>query len=330
MFMPSDQHGLADDVSVGKPHVVILGAGASLASCPDGDACGKHLPLMNNLVEVLGMADEFPPEVHDENFEEAYSTLATDPDQRELLVRVETAIRQYFSGLRLPRAATIYDHLVLGLRGKDVIATFNWDPLLVQAVERVHRAGQQPPELVFLHGNVAVGYCHEHKVMSYANGTCPVCRKPLTGSSLLYPIADKDYAKDEGIAEAWRFLARALEHAFMVTVFGYSAPVSDVAAKQLLTDAWGNPSERSLEQVEIIDIRPEEDLRETWKEFIHTHHYDVYSDFFDSSIATTPRRTGEAFVRRYVKAEWIDPNPAPRDLDLAKVVAWHDKLRSNE
>ena len=32
------------------PHVVILGAGASLAAFPDGDKNGRKLPLMNDIV----------------------------------------------------------------------------------------------------------------------------------------------------------------------------------------------------------------------------------------------------------------------------------------
>jgi len=34
------------------PHVFILGAGASVAACPDGDRNGRRLPVMANFVEV--------------------------------------------------------------------------------------------------------------------------------------------------------------------------------------------------------------------------------------------------------------------------------------
>ena len=36
-----------------SPHVVILGAGASRAACPDGDKNGEILPLMDDFIEVL-------------------------------------------------------------------------------------------------------------------------------------------------------------------------------------------------------------------------------------------------------------------------------------
>ncbi|HBD7214869.1 TPA: hypothetical protein K1Y51_001717, partial [Legionella pneumophila] len=44
---------IIENPSVFKPHVVLLGAGASLAALPNGDANKKQLPLMNNLVEVI-------------------------------------------------------------------------------------------------------------------------------------------------------------------------------------------------------------------------------------------------------------------------------------
>lgn len=43
-----------EGVSMFRPHVVLLGAGASRAACPTGDANGKLLPLMADFVDVLG------------------------------------------------------------------------------------------------------------------------------------------------------------------------------------------------------------------------------------------------------------------------------------
>lgn len=37
-------------------------------------------------------------------------------------------------------------------------------------------------------------------------------------------------------------------------------------------------------------------MRESWAGFIHTHHYDYCTDFFQSSIAQYPRRTFEAYM----------------------------------
>ena len=47
-------------INVQRPHLVLLGAGASLAAFPDGERNGMKLPLMNNFVEtVYGLSDYF-------------------------------------------------------------------------------------------------------------------------------------------------------------------------------------------------------------------------------------------------------------------------------
>lgn len=47
-------------IRTGRPHLVLLGAGASLAAFPNGDKNGLKLPLMNNFVETVeGLSDCF-------------------------------------------------------------------------------------------------------------------------------------------------------------------------------------------------------------------------------------------------------------------------------
>lgn len=156
------------DASMGRPHVVILGAGCSLAAFPNGDRGGKRLPLMDNLVQVLGLETSLqaanfldPPR----NFEALYSRLAGDDHYADLRSTIEGAVTKYFAQMALPGDPTIYDHLLLSLRPKDCVATFNWDPFLWDAWERVQRQGltPKPPKVFFLHGNVRIGICHEHK-----------------------------------------------------------------------------------------------------------------------------------------------------------------------
>ena len=69
-------------------------------------------------------------------FEDVYASLATDPNQSSLLEELDSAVYEYFDTLSLPTEATLYDALILSLRGKDVIATFNWDPFLILALRR--------------------------------------------------------------------------------------------------------------------------------------------------------------------------------------------------
>ena len=149
----------------GRPHVVILGAGASLAAFPNGDTNGIKLPLMWNLVDVVGLTsilnDAGITENHD-NFEKLYSDLVTSGKYQETVVQIDQAIFEYFAKMQLPNEPTLYDHLVLSLREKDVVATFNWDPFLVQAMARNEKHSNSMPLTLFLHGNTAIGYCMRH------------------------------------------------------------------------------------------------------------------------------------------------------------------------
>ncbi len=110
-------------------------------------------------------------------------------------------VREFFAAVQIVEEPTIYDHLLLSLRPKDVVATFNWDPLIVQAELRLRQAGvHQLPQVVFLHGNVAIGVCLEHSEAGMVGGRCFTCREPLEPSPLLYPVTEKDYESNAFIA----------------------------------------------------------------------------------------------------------------------------------
>jgi len=152
-----------------SPHVVILGAGASLRACPNGDRDERKLPLMNNLVEIIGLDQilaRYGIKYKRENFEFLYGELSSNNEYSKITREIEQAIEDYFRYLRLPNEITIYDYLVLSLRKKDIIATFNWDPFLSQAfVRNMEIVGvENMPQIVHLHGNVAIGICEKVKV----------------------------------------------------------------------------------------------------------------------------------------------------------------------
>ncbi len=319
-------------IEMQRPHVVILGAGASLAAFPNGDANGVRLPLMNNFVETLGLQDlltraNIPRDLV--NFEEIYNHLYREESQWELREELEQYVYRYFSSLEIPETPTIYDHLLLGLRSKDVVATFNWDPFLLKAFRR--NAQQfDLPRLLFLHGNVGVGFCETDKVAGVTGNICSRCGDMFSPTQLLYPISEKNYHQDGFISSQWAELHHDLKNAFMLTVFGYGAPASDVSAVELMKVAWGDVYQREMEQTEIIDIKSEDDLYETWKPFIHSHHYDTYSSFYKSRIANHPRRTGEAFLNQFVKAQFTNDNPVPRNLNFQQLWEWFNPLKQVE
>jgi hypothetical protein len=329
----SKQQEMAD-VSMKRPHVVILGAGASLAALPNGDRTGRRLPLMNNLVEELGLQRLISSsglEFADNNFEKIYSALYRHPSAAEIRAQIESLVYFYFSQLRLPDSPTIYDHLLLSLREKDVVATFNWDPLLVQAYRRNGMQGRfRLPRILFLHGNVAAGYCEKDHVVGAVNTACSQCGVPFAPTQLLYPIEQKNYQAGKYIASQMGELQTHLKNAFMVSIFGYGAPESDVEAVRLLKVAWGDANQRDMEQIEIIDLKSEEELRRTWSYFIHTHHYDVHRCFYDSWIANHPRRTGEAYRNQYLGNYAIENNPPPRNVEFDMLWQWYGQLKRVE
>lgn len=319
-------------IAVRKPHVVILGAGASYAAFPNGDRSGRRLPLMNNFVETLGLEDLVTRtglSFSSTNFEDIYSSISNDLKLQNVRDELEAKIYRYFRAMELPDHPTIYDHLVLSLRNKDFIATFNWDPFLVQAICRNGKRFKMP-RVLFLHGNVEVGYCADGHMMGNNGISCSQCGKRLTPTKLLYPIGKKNYHLNEFISRQWTTLADVLKHAFMVTVFGYGAPISDASAVDLLKNAWGDIDDRSLEEFEIIDVRDEDDLTRTWSPFIHTHHYKVYTSFYNSWIANHPRRTGEAYWNQFLKAKFIEDNPLPKHAEFKELWGWYCKLQEVE
>ena len=317
-------------VSVKRPHMFVLGAGASRAACQEGDLKGQRLPLMTDFALVLGLEDLLRSWGLDpaRNIEDTFSDLHSQGETQKIR-KLEERIEQFFETLSLPKHPTIYDHLLLSLRDKDVVATFNWDPLLVQAYRRNVAHAPSLPKLAFLHGNVMAGYCASDKVVGVAGLKCH-CGKPFVRSRLLYPIGNKDYVSDPFIALQWELLKEGYRNAFMVTVFGYGAPKTDVAAVDAMKHAWGEPAQRHLEQYSIITTQNKKEVLESWAPFIHTHHYEIHANFYDSWLANHPRRTGEAYMAQYLDAKFIPDHPIPQNLDFPELWRWYEQFRAPE
>jgi len=293
-----------------RPHVVVLGAGATVAAIPNGDKYGQKSSVMDGFIDALEMRaviDSVNLKTTSTNLEDIYTELHERSDCEKIRLELDLRIRKYFSKLTILDDPNIYDFLLLSLRSKDLIATFNWDPLLLQAYQRVSQITEDLPRLAFLHGNVLVGYCRDHKWGGITTAKCPECGKYFEAGSLLYPIRKKDYVSDPYITDHWNMIDRALKRAYLVTIFGYSAPKTDADAIALMKRAWGASHNRELEDFEFIDIRPEEQLVESWDEFIHSHHYQVFDNFFHSSLARYPRRTTVELFDRTMECKFTEP-----------------------
>jgi hypothetical protein len=297
-----------------RPHVVLLGAGASRAAFPSGDAAGRRLPLMTDLVEVVGLQPLVEAAGRDyakeKNFEVIYGRLALEPSHSSLLRDIERRIDAYFAALSLPSHATLYDRLLVSLRPTDAVFTFNWDPFLFDAYQR-NRAVVPLPEIFFLHGNVRIGACLTHDHWGARHDRCPDCRNTLTDVPLLFPIERKDYSSDPYIRRNWEAAEALFRDAFTLTIFGYGAPASDKDAVELLRSAWLARSDRTLEHIEIIDTAQQSSLHDRWFAFTPTLHYRVESTFDRSRLARWPRRSRESLLYPMTQGVPCEDFPLP-------------------
>lgn len=315
-------------------HVVLLGAGASVAAIPNGDKNGKKISAMKGFIAKLEMQDIIATvnlKTTSDNLEDIYMEMYERKDCDQQRKQLEEAIEKYFSEFELPDEPTTYDFLLLSLTKKDLVATFNWDPLLVEAYTRCSKITTNLPQLAFLHGNIAIATCEKDNVLGGLFRTCPHCGKMLKKVPLLYPIRNKNYESNPYISAGWKQLEHYLQHAYRLTLFGYSAPKSDVAAISMLKKAWGKVKDRSLEEIEIIDIRSEDEVVESWSDFIHTHHYSVINNIFESALGKFPRRTCELLFDNTQKNRWMHGNRGfSRKMSFEEIRNHLKKLIDNE
>jgi hypothetical protein len=310
-----------------SPHVLILGAGASFAAFPEGDKNGLKLPLMNNLVEVIGLEgliSKYGLSYEAENFEATYDALVQSGKYGELVSEIDESVEQYFQKMELPEEATLYDYLVLSLRSKDIIATFNWDPFLAKAFQRnMNVIGyEQMPQMAFLHGNVSIGLCHSCKSKGWRHNDCDKCNKQFGPSKLLYPVSKKNYSSDSFLDSEWKNLQFHIQNAYFITVFGYSAPVTDAEARKLMLDVWAENSTRDLAQIDLIDINGREEVKENWQDFIVRENYAIYDNFFDTYLAIHPRRSCDAFAMATLQQNPWKDNYFPKGVSLKELQVW--------
>lgn len=293
---------------------------------------------MNQLAEMLPLPADMAEDDREAlrvDFEGGYARLAERGGGE--VEALDAAIHEYFEGLKLPEQPTIYDLILLCLRGKDVIFTFNWDPFLVQARRRLLLLGVPNsilPDMYFLHGNVAVGMCDDHPVIGNFPGRCPRCSQIYEPMRLLYPIGEKHYWDGAVLQGQWMTAQSGLENAFMLTVYGYSAPKTDVEALRLLKEGWHRHGPRQLECIEIIN-RPGSDrdaLYDAWTFLIFQDHYKIRESFDESWMARHPRRTFEAYRRQSLDGDWgVEDNPVPSNApDLPSLISWFEPLFAAE
>lgn len=288
---------------LGRPHIVILGAGATMAAIPNGDRNGKRCSVMKGFIENMGLTDLLSSvdfKTDSDNLEEIFSELKNRPECNDIVTELENRIISNFAEFIIPDEPTIYDYLLLSLRSKDYIFSFNWDDLIIQAYQRAWKITHDLPQLVFLHGNIGVGKCPScGAVEALRNIHCRECGNELARSKILFPIKEKNYGDDPYIKNCWEGFLDILSRATIVTIFGYSAPKSDAMAIEAMQKAFSSTF-RKLDQIEVIDLKSEHDLWETWDDFAEptNFHFKTCRTFFDSILSEFPRRSVEGYWKR--------------------------------
>jgi hypothetical protein len=235
--------------------------------------------------------------------------------------------------LVLPKYSTIYDLLLLSLRQKDAIFTFNWDPFLADAYERLaDKVGSSSlPNIFHLHGNVRVAFCEHCNLAMRKADVCGTCSTSMTPTRLLYPVENKDYTDGLYLDSQWKQFREFIGRALIITVFGYSAPTTDKKAMAIFDRAWKDgESHKFIHRLEIIDIRDVDELAWQWSPFSIFHHIDVRQTFHESTLARYPRRSCEALFHSNYEGKYVEPIASADNLErlsdrIAEMIA-HEGL----
>jgi hypothetical protein len=150
---------------------------------------------------------------------------------------------------------------------------------------------------------------------------------------LLFPVTNKNYSSNPFINSQWNALRNRLKIGPMrLTIFGYSAPTSDMEAKKIMEEAYGSVKEKKnhFAEIEIIDVKKEQLLKKAWKNFILRDHVTVLDSFFDSWIMRFPRRSGEAHFDTYCKCLPHPVDKPPIFTSLSQMQDWYLKFMIHE
>ena len=311
-----------------KPHVVILGAGASKASELNGDLQYGSIPLMKDLADALELkhfVDREDYKKAKENFELFFDSITKKPKYKEIRELIEYRIYDYFNTFRIKEKVTLYDKLVLSLRAKDVIATFNWDPLLCYAYRR-NGFLKTLPELLFLHGNVIFGYCEDDSVYGWKDDKCKKCGKPFKPSRLLYPVSHKNYSEDPIIEGQWKNLQFSIEDSFFISFFGYSAPFTDIDARQKIINHIRDNKLKQYLEVEIVDLNYENLGENNFKEMVDDTHFYGISDWKNMYSLKYSRFSCEALFEAVMMNKPLPEFNIPDADNLSELQGWYVEI----
>lgn len=276
---------------MGFKHLVILGAGSTIATIPKGDKNGEFSYTLDNLLNDKCFAS-FVEKVQALDYQiDDVEALCNQlyKENRPLYDEFESLVRKKYASLELPDGFTILDRLVLSLTPNDAIISFNWDDLVIQAYQRMSEyvPEEMLPILAFPHGNAQAVYDNKHYTSKRI-----VTSTSLFDSPLNMPVDEIDYKSDVFINSQWHILDFFMRNAQMVTFFGYRGPDLDEQDLKHLDELFAK--NEICDKIEIID-KDQESAVEVAKRLerfkMQPNWLYPCADFWHSTIAKYPRRT---------------------------------------
>jgi hypothetical protein len=275
-----------------------------------GDKNGRKVPVLNSLASVLGIENDLKQYGYTisqaKDFERFYSDIYGQERLVPLRKTIEQKVFEYFLQLKLPNEVNLYDHLILSLTQKDLIISFNWDPFLLQAYLRNIDVGDLP-QIVFPHGNVGMGLCNKCKLKGYYGYVCNSCFQEYQRSPLLFPVDQKNYNDISIIRNEWKLAKNYLQMTWGITIFGYSAPETDIESIELMKESFEQSRTKVYAPVTIINLPSEkQDQLTKWKEFYDDSNVLFCRAFEETDLWRYPRISLEAFFNAVLQQ---DPKP---------------------
>ena len=276
---------------MGFKHLVILGAGSTIAAIPDGDRNGMRAYTLNNFLEDPFYADflaSLDSKYQNLNIEEMCTKMYSE--DRQLYEAFERLIRNKYASLELPNGFNLLERLIMSLTSDDAIISFNWDDLIIQAYNRAKQyiPSILLPIIVFPHGNAQACY-NEHR---YGSGRNPN-NYGLRPSPLNMPVDELDYQNNLFIKSQWQILDFYMRYSQMITFFGYRGPVSGIQDFKRMENCLH--SNQICGKIEIIDKTKEDAMQvaQNLENIINLtgDEADCCGSFFESRIAQYPRET---------------------------------------
>src|SRR5438128_3976890 len=78
-----------------------------------------------------------------------------------------------------------------------------------------------------------------------------------------------------------------------------------------MLDVWQGNKSLELAEVDVIDVKPRDEIEASWEEFFYSHHYMVTDRVTNSYLFQHPRRSCDAFASATLMCDPWHDNPFP-------------------